>query len=117
MWCRFGEPCFHNDVRFCVFEQYGFVKTFLKCTISPFKPLMRLINSFTHTCKWSTQESSQNLASKVAFPIRLIVQYEPELDNIKQKFCASSEDSDQPGHPSNWIRAFAVSNFFIALSV
>ena len=40
--------------------------------------------------------------------LELIILTEPAHDKINKMACASSEDSDQPGHPPSLIRIFAV---------
>ena len=40
--------------------------------------------------------------------ISLFMTYEPPLDKTNTMICATSKDSDQPGHPPSLIRVFAV---------
>ena len=41
-------------------------------------------------------------------PLRSYLWYEPPRDKTNKMACATSEDSDQPGHPPSLIRVFAV---------
>ena len=41
-------------------------------------------------------------------PLRSYLWYEPPRDKTNKMACATSEDSDQPGHPPSLVRVFAV---------
>ena len=70
--------------------------------------------SFARMCM-STDFPPRQLQHGMGFPMLSLIDVfiqskiiEPTHDKTNQMACASSEDSDQPGHPPSLIRVFAV---------
>ena len=85
----------------------GFVMSWHMSFLDQHKPLFHNQHAFRSKLSCETQliQVVQDLADTLYHGGQLD---EPHRDKTNEMACASSEDSDQPGHPPSLIRVFAV---------
>ena len=74
----------------------------------PSGPTLQIMSTHFHLLSlWGKWASTTSVVFKsILFACH--IKYEPPHDKTNKMACASSEDSDQPGHPPSLIRVFAV---------